>query len=268
MSALSARGERLFEFVVVGRPHVGPEEIVVEPSFSVARSCRGPGPSSRSTSTQTVRSNQGRSSGWKIPIESTSSTDARGRGVGSPRRPVLQSSGRIATGRPARNGSSTSVRIRSRSTPSQSGERRCTRGGSRKSSPRRRTASGTASTRWRVSTDLPAPANPETPTTTRSARTRSCSIAATTSATSVMVPGQRSALDPGAQHGSSRIAGGDQVEDHGVLLGLAECLEGPASRRARGQRVGQIGRDGRVLLRLVGGVPASVGLGGLDLGQA
>lgn len=71
----------------------------------------------------------------------------------------------------------TSVRKRRRSTPSQSVERRWERTGSRKSSPRMRADREIEDTSSLASVDLPAPANPEMPTTMRGRSRRSCSTA-------------------------------------------------------------------------------------------
>jgi hypothetical protein len=62
-------------------------------------------------------------------------------------------------------------------------------------------------------------------------------------------------------------AGSDNVQDHGVLLGLAERFEGLARPRVCDQGGGEVGRDGGFFLGLISGVPPSVGLGGLDLGE-
>src|SRR6266851_5345055 len=77
--------------------------------------------------------------------------------------------------------------------------------------------------------------------------------------------GHRSAELSGAGRGG---AGVDEFQNHGVLLGLAESVERLRRLRARRQRGGEIGWNGSVALRLVGGGPPAVGLRGLDLGQA
>jgi hypothetical protein len=83
-------------------------------------------------------------------------------GSGSASAPTPQSKRRNVLGRCSRKGRSTSSTSLARSTPSQSGDRRWDRTGSRKSSPRRRTAPGRCSTRARASVDLPEPPYPET----------------------------------------------------------------------------------------------------------
>src|SRR5215213_10010512 len=63
-------------------------------------------------------------------------------------------------------------------------------------------------------------------------------------------------------------AGSDDVQDHGVPLGLAQRCEDLPRLRIRRQCGDKIGRNGGFLLRLVGGVPPTVGLGGVDLREA
>src|SRR5215203_5678260 len=63
-------------------------------------------------------------------------------------------------------------------------------------------------------------------------------------------------------------AGRDDVEDHGVLVSLAERFEDLGRSRVCGQGDSEIGWNGRFLLRLVSRVPPSISLGGLDLGEA
>jgi len=69
----------------------------------------------------------------------------------------------------------------------------------------------------------------------------------------------------GARGGS---AGVSKFQDHEVLPGLVQCLERLRRQRVRSQGICQIGWDGGIALRLVGGGPSAVGLRGLDLGQA
>jgi hypothetical protein len=95
---------------------------------------------SRSASHQMDRSSASRIPGWRSPMRSTSRIRPAGTGSGVPRARVLQSNRRNVPRRPCRNGRSTVSRSRCRSTPSQSVDRRCERSGSRKSSPRTRTA--------------------------------------------------------------------------------------------------------------------------------
>src|SRR5215813_6507976 len=77
--------------------------------------------------------------------------------------------------------------------------------------------------------------------------------------------GHRSAELGGAASGR---AGASEFEDHGVLLGLAEGVEGLSCPWARCQGGGEIGWHGGVALRRVGGCPPAVGLRGIDLRQA
>src|SRR5829696_5197818 len=63
-------------------------------------------------------------------------------------------------------------------------------------------------------------------------------------------------------------AGSEDVQDHGVPLGLAQRCEDLPRLWIRRQCRGKIGRNGGCLLRLVGRVPPAVGLGGLDLSEA